>query len=478
MEINYLGQTMKFSDRNILWTLVVIQAVFGILTINGFPISLDEPYSIYHSQQRLPALLGEVSSGNNAPLHFLLLHFWIKLFGISAFAVRSLSLIAAMLTTGILYRFSRKFLGQQFAILMVGLFIFSRLNHFVAIEARMYGLFTMFFVLILFELYRFLFEGKTNWLGLALWNVGLLYSHYLGGVIVFMEFALILFFWQKMTPDKWKTVLYTFLVGLVLVLPGLYMLFDRAISFSKDGSWVSDAQWLDLWTNLVKLFNNQLTFIGTLLLAISALIIIKIRKLELNQGIVRFWGVWSVGSYIVLFIISILFSSVFFIKYLQFLTIPFYALIVYLFYAAFKELGGFLKYASVLPMVLFIASVKFIPDVNRETDKLVQYVLESKGNGVSVYYCPPHYDYTLAYHIDQDLFRKSLSIRADLALRNFISVYNADDIKTDDQSLIYIDFDADLLYPNNGVLEKLDREMNFESVQSFMGDFNVYFYGK
>ena len=43
----------------------------------------DEPFSVYHSQLSLEHLLGIFQSENNPPLHFLLLHYWIKFFGIS-----------------------------------------------------------------------------------------------------------------------------------------------------------------------------------------------------------------------------------------------------------------------------------------------------------------------------------------------------------------------------------------------------------
>lgn len=469
---------MHISHKTVMWILILVQAIFGLLVINGFPISLDEPYSIYHAQSEIPELLAEVNSGNNAPLHFLLLHFWVKLFGISAFAVRSLSLIIALFSTAILFQLARKFFSIKYSILLVGLFIFSRLNHFVALEARMYGLFTLFFMLILWSLWGFFIENKKNWFWLAIWNVGLMYTHYLGGVVIFMEVLLLIFFWSKMNPAKWKMLLGTFGLSLLLFAPGIYLLIEKTLSYGSEGSWVPAVQWSDLWTNLVKLFNNQLTLIVTLVAVSGAIYLFKTSQEKVKKERLFFLVFWSIGGYFLLFLISLFFSSVFFIKYLQFLTIPFFLLLVYVLTVGFENRSGRLNFLPFLLLFFFAGSVKFIPDVNRETDKLIEYVEKMKTVETIIYYSPPHYDLTLAYYIDPVLFKQSKSIRADLSTEDYHAIYHADEILIDKKSLIYIDFDADMLYPENEILHRLDSEMIFESVASFKGDFNVFLYRK
>ena len=75
------------SDRKIILGLIILQLAICLPMLNQFPIALDEPFSIFHSQQPIQEFWKIFEQGNNPPLHFLLLHVWIKLYGISAFAV-------------------------------------------------------------------------------------------------------------------------------------------------------------------------------------------------------------------------------------------------------------------------------------------------------------------------------------------------------------------------------------------------------
>ena len=60
-------------------------------------------------------------------------------------------LVDEIKAASIIAKVTRDNLMKEYAIILVVLFILSRLNHFVAMEARMYGLFTLFFILILYD---------------------------------------------------------------------------------------------------------------------------------------------------------------------------------------------------------------------------------------------------------------------------------------------------------------------------------------
>lgn len=467
---------MKWSDRTIMWCFIGFQAIFGLLTLHKFPICLDEPYSIFYAQQSMPSMMQEVLSGNNAPLHFVLLNGWISLFGTSVWAVRSLSLIISLISVGLLFRLSRKMMSRQFAALAVGLFIFSRLNHFVALEARMYGLFTLFFILLLYSLHQFFVEGKRNYFWIALWNAGLFYSHYLGVVILLMEVGFLVIMIPKMDPLKWKRVFLSIGWTILLLIPGIYWFTERAVAFSAEGTWVAPAKWSDLVVNLIKLFNNQVTFWVTLLLVLAMLFIRQKKCDNTKKFDWNFLLYWSVGTYLILFLISVTFSSVFFIKYLQFLTVPFYLMVAFILDRQTREKNGWMRWAPMALIIPFIFSVKFVPEVNRETDQLVEYVQSIKKPKTQVFYCPPHYDLTLAYHLDKKIFQSYNQTKTLLKNGGFDAIYHARDMELNRQNVIYIDFDADFLYPDNDILNRLDEEMNYIESQSFKGDFNVYLY--
>lgn len=81
------------------------------------PIANDEPFTIYHAQLQLPFMLSELSHYNNPPGFEILLHFWIRIFGIGAVSVRFLPMVFSSAAAVVLY-----FLGKRFFNFRIGLF--------------------------------------------------------------------------------------------------------------------------------------------------------------------------------------------------------------------------------------------------------------------------------------------------------------------------------------------------------------------
>lgn len=175
-----------------------------------------------------------------------------------------------------------------------------------------------------------------------------------------------------------------------------------------------------------------------------------------------------------MFCVSILFQPIFFIKYLQFLTVPLFLFLVGI--LSHYNLSGYKRVLPFLLLVPFMLSFKPIPDVNRDTDELVAHINKSKTVDCTVFYCPPHYELTLAYYYNKSIFEdyKNTSLRMKKA--GFVSIYSAEDLDYTTSEILYIDFDSKLLYPGNGILEKLDAELDFISVESFKGGFAIYRY--
>ena len=88
--------------------LLVIAAVLRIWFVGKTDLGYDESFSLHITLQSLPDIVGLLSKGDNPPLWELMLHFWVKVFGISEVAIRSLSLIFSALTVIPIYLLGEK----------------------------------------------------------------------------------------------------------------------------------------------------------------------------------------------------------------------------------------------------------------------------------------------------------------------------------------------------------------------------------
>jgi len=83
---------LNSAERVLLVSLCVFAVATGVIGIHR-PIFIDEAHSIITSSLSLRGIIGQLRNDNNLPLYYLLLHAWIKFFGISEIATRTLSII-------------------------------------------------------------------------------------------------------------------------------------------------------------------------------------------------------------------------------------------------------------------------------------------------------------------------------------------------------------------------------------------------
>ena len=96
--------------------LLVLNLLLKSIYLTSQDIGLDEPFTIYHAQFGFGTIIEHLKNYNNPPLFELILHVWIKWFGISPIAVRILPLIFASLSPVALYLFARKRFSQTVAV--------------------------------------------------------------------------------------------------------------------------------------------------------------------------------------------------------------------------------------------------------------------------------------------------------------------------------------------------------------------------
>jgi hypothetical protein len=109
----------------------------------------DEAFSILAAQKPLEFLITKL--GFEPPVYYMLLHFWIKLFGQSEIATRSLSFLGIALATFLVIEWSAKqFKKHWLAIFTPAFFFFNPMLLYYAFEVRTYGWYVFFTIATLF----------------------------------------------------------------------------------------------------------------------------------------------------------------------------------------------------------------------------------------------------------------------------------------------------------------------------------------
>ncbi|MFZ5845548.1 MAG: hypothetical protein ACOY0S_03720, partial [Patescibacteria group bacterium] len=98
----------------------------------------DEAFSILTAQKPLGEIVGKL--GLEPPLYYVLLHFWLKLFGTSEIASRSLSLVGLGLTTFIVIVWAEKLFKKHWLTWFLPLFFFfNPMLLYYGFEVRSYA---------------------------------------------------------------------------------------------------------------------------------------------------------------------------------------------------------------------------------------------------------------------------------------------------------------------------------------------------
>src|SRR5574341_1041767 len=98
----------------------------------------DEAFSVLIAQRPLGFIMRNL--GIEPPLYYLALHFWIKLFGMSEIAVRSLSLVGVGLATILVICWAEKLFQKHWLSWVLPLlFFFNPMILYYAFEVRTYG---------------------------------------------------------------------------------------------------------------------------------------------------------------------------------------------------------------------------------------------------------------------------------------------------------------------------------------------------
>jgi uncharacterized membrane protein len=403
----------------ILFILILIKTCISLPFIISNPIDLDEPFSIFNAQLDLNELFQLFKHENNPPLHFFILHFWEKLFGISPVAARSLSLLFSLLTIPILFNIGKNFISKKAGIFACILFIFSDFHQYFGLEARTYSLLVLEFSTLIYFLLR-TFHNPTliNYIFLGLINTLLFYTHYISITIFVSEFLLLTLFIRSINI---RFISISILIFSLLISPVIVIFINRFNDYSSTISWVKTAEYSELYGLLNKFLNDKWVFLF-LGLSIFFLLLFNSKYIQLTlkeyKAKISILFILTFIPFLLSFFLSKSgIASIFLDRYLFFITIPIYFLIALL----FEKNNTYAYSAQFLFIALVILRFDIRPNNDRNGNELAEFI--KKQHVETIVIAPHYYDLTFLYHYNQNYF-KNTTIRK---LENSLGIYPIND---------------------------------------------------
>lgn len=390
--------------------LLVVVVVLRVWYVGKTDLGGDESFSLYMALQSVPDLVRMLCQGDNPPLWELLLHFWVKVFGISEVAIRGLSLVFSVLTVIPIYFLGEKYLHRFVGMAAALCYCCSTFSIFMAHECRVYSLIafcTACSVLLFVSIIR---EPKTfKFILLTFANLMLMYGHYLSVWIIVMEFVIAL----GITPIRkkiWKPYLIHAAALLLLFAPMFPILFTRFFDSGVHGTWIAKTTSPEaLYDFLWRMCNVPVTTVLAIGVLITAFIvlIINIVKKKYTLGDIGILTLFWVVPLLVSFVLSY-FTGFFLDRYFYFLFPVFYLSVatycLYLFPKR-KALGISLMALFTLAMVASCSpdsSTKRFSGWHSEIKPIVNQLVEAKENQNALVILPECFDKQFTYYLDGD----------------------------------------------------------------------------
>ena len=305
--------------------IVLINFLIKGIFLSSNSLGGDEPFSVYHAQMNIVSIINLLSEGNNPPLYEIILHFWIKIFGISEFSVRMPSLIFSCITVLFIYKIGIKYLNNRIALYSSFIFIFSNYHILFAHEARVYALLGLLSVISMYYFIGIMqyctidtkIENnlksmvRKKLLILIIIDILIIYSHYFGFFILVTQFIIFVLN-MPLTAKYWRQLVFVVSVIGLLYMPNIFVVLNRFIESSSKGTWVKPVESLGNLFGQIYFYSNYSRFTCFIVISIFLAATWKLFYLQKDNNYIK--------GFLLIVIIPILFLT----SYSIFFQIPFF----------------------------------------------------------------------------------------------------------------------------------------------------------
>ncbi|MDD3925677.1 MAG: glycosyltransferase family 39 protein [bacterium] len=176
-----------------LLLITVLAAVIRLLTMQNMSVWFDEAVSLLIARNSVWQIVtGAPGVTVNPPLYYVLLHLWNQVAG-GETGGRLLSILFGLAGVITVYLLALRLMGRKIALLTALIFAVSPFQVYYSQELRMYSLLTFFSLGIIYSTIGVLQRDRAaDWVGLALFSLAGMYTHYFTAPVLAVSIGLIL----------------------------------------------------------------------------------------------------------------------------------------------------------------------------------------------------------------------------------------------------------------------------------------------
>ena len=225
----------------VVGTAILVGLAFRWLGLQRWSLWWDEGFTAWASGLSVGRIIPFARADHQAPLYFLMQHYWGALFGSSEFALRALSAVFGTLALIVFYLLAKRVLKDGTAVaLAFWLFAFSLRQIWSSREARTYAAASFFALVALYALVSFLEKRTARLFVVVVLSSAL--TLYLHNIMLFYLLALDIVWllypsektWTRRIPD---ILLANVCIG-ILYLPWGVSLLGQVAALSGSFYWV------------------------------------------------------------------------------------------------------------------------------------------------------------------------------------------------------------------------------------------------
>lgn len=287
----------------------------------------DEAFTYVMSSLPFLEIIKKTAQDFNPPFYYVLVHYWMMLFGSSEVSLRAISMFSFIFTVFfcvLILEFILKIKGKRLWLYALIIFLNPFLLYY-AFEARMYSLLaflsTASFYYLLSKDYKkyFIF----TFLGF--------YTHYFFCFVFLIQIIYLLIFEKKYFFENIKKIFYVFLSFVPWLIYVIPKLLNSTSSFWMSKQTVSDllsglGVMFTGYENIYGFYNDKIYFLSLVLFVIIALFIFLNKKKDKYFYLFIFW---SIPIYFLVLLISFI-KPIYVPRYLIFCVVGFNLLLIYI----------------------------------------------------------------------------------------------------------------------------------------------------